>query len=76
MMLIDKEALITELDKHIDALPEPEDWQKFIMDAVKGIVRKQPEITLPPARDPDPSDGASGYWFDKGWNAYREELNR
>ena len=76
MMLIDKEALITELDKHLHALPEPEDWQKFIMDAIKGIVHNQPEATLPPERVPDPSDGASGYWFDKGWNACLEEMRK
>ena len=74
MILIDKEKLINDLDGHLKALPEPEDWQAFIMDAIKGIVNEQPEIKIPDERGADQCDVPSGYWFDKGWDACREEI--
>ena len=74
MMLIDKEKLLQDIDTALAATGYEHEVPAMVAEAMKVMVSRQPEVKLPPEREPDPNDGASGYWFDKGWNAAIEEF--
>ena len=86
MMLIDKEKLLQDIDTALAATGYEHEVpamvaeamkvmvSRQVAEAMKVMVSRQPEVKLPPEREPDPNDGASGYWFDKGWNAAIEEF--
>ena len=74
MMLIDKEKLLHDIDTALAATGYEHEVPAMVAEAMKAMVNRQPEVKLPPEREPDPNDGASGYWFDKGWNAAIEEF--
>ena len=74
MMLIDKEKLLQDIDTALAAAGYEQEVPVRVAEAFKVRVNRQPEVALPSTRNPDPNDGASGYWFDKGWNAYRQEM--
>ena len=74
MMLIDKEKLLQDIDTALAATGYEHEVPAMVAEAMKAMVNRQPEVTLPSTRNPDPNDGASGYWFDKGWNAAIEEF--
>lgn len=74
MMLIDKEKLLQDIDTALAATGYEQEVPAMVAEAMKVMVNRQPEVKLPPEREPDPNDGASGYWFDKGWNAAIEEF--
>lgn len=76
MMLIDKEKLLQDIDTALAAAGYEQEVPAMVAEAMKVMVNRQPEVKLPPEREPDPNDGASGYWFDKGWNAAIEEIGR
>lgn len=71
MKLINADLLISELETSIEGTDS--ELPKMLGEAIKALINRQPEVKIPEAREPD-REAQSGYWFDKGWNAFREEL--
>ena len=71
MRLIDADKLITEIKSQNTGKDPKFD---FVVETFINHINHQPEVFLPAARVADPKDTPSGYFFDKGWNAFREEL--
>lgn len=71
MKLIDVDSPLSELETSIEGTDS--ELMKMIGEAIKALLNRQPEVKIPEAREPD-RETQSGYWFDKGWNAFREEL--
>lgn len=71
MKLINADLLISELETSIEGTDS--ELPKMLGEAIKLMINRQPEVKIPEAREPE-TDIVSGYWFDKGWNAFREEL--
>lgn len=71
MKIINADSLLNELETSIEGTDS--ESMKMIGEAIKALINRQPEIKIPEAREPD-REAQSGYWFDKGWNAFREEL--
>lgn len=71
MKLINADLLISELETSIEGTDS--ELPKMLGEAIKALINRQPEVKIPEAREPD-RETQSGYWFDKGWNACREEM--
>ena len=71
MKLINADLLISDLETSIEGTDS--ELLKMLGEAIKALINRQAEIKIPEAREPD-RETQSGYWFDKGWNAFREEL--
>lgn len=73
MILINKERLLHDIDTQLNASGYTKEIPKLLADSFTNMVERQPEVKIPERREPE-TGTQSGYWFDKGWNAFREEL--